>query len=136
LLCFCGDYHQCYRGDLQHLLESIVSDVQVTNEPKRVECGAPDYILTRKQIPIGYIEAKDIGKNLDEKSYKEQFDRYKGLLSNLIITDYLDFWFYKDGEKVVTVKIAEIVGKSIKPRSEEFELFLDLINNLVSVHAH
>ena len=38
-----------YRGDLQNLLESLAPDVMVTNEPSRVACGAPDYILTRKK---------------------------------------------------------------------------------------
>lgn len=42
-----------YRGDLQQLLTSLLKDVSVTNEPKRIECGAPDYILTRKDVPIG-----------------------------------------------------------------------------------
>ena len=50
-----------FRGDLQQLLESIVPDIAATNEPKRQSCGAPDFILTRKDIPIGFIEAKDIG---------------------------------------------------------------------------
>ena len=66
-----------YRSDLQNLLESIVSGVLVTNEPAHIACGAPDYIITKRNIPIGYIEAKDIGKPLDSKEYKEQFDRYK-----------------------------------------------------------
>ena len=39
-----------YRGDLQQLIESIVPDVRATNEPKRQLCGAPDYILTKKEI--------------------------------------------------------------------------------------
>ena len=69
-----------YRGELQNLLESLVPDVMVTNEPARVACGAPDYIITRKNIPVGYIEAKDIGADLDNKTYKEQFDRYKASL--------------------------------------------------------
>jgi hypothetical protein len=45
-----------YRGDLQNLLMAILPDVLVTNEPAHVDCGAPDYVLTRKEIPIGYIE--------------------------------------------------------------------------------
>ncbi|MEZ4527633.1 MAG: hypothetical protein R2941_17070 [Desulfobacterales bacterium] len=53
-----------YRGDLQNLLESLAGDVLVTNEPARVACGAPDYILTKGNIPVGYIEAKDIGADL------------------------------------------------------------------------
>ncbi|MBC7557576.1 MAG: hypothetical protein H7195_11515 [Chryseobacterium sp.] len=34
--------------------------IKATNEPKRIKCGAPDYILTKKEIEVGYIEAKDI----------------------------------------------------------------------------
>jgi hypothetical protein len=50
-----------YRGDLKQLIESIVKDIAATNEPKRQSCGAPDYILTKKDIPVGFIEAKDVG---------------------------------------------------------------------------
>src|SRR5690606_29734592 len=82
-----------YRGDLQNLLESMVPDVLVTNEPARISCGAPDYILTRKNIPVGYIEAKDIGADLNSKLYREQIDRYRRSLGNLTVTDYLQFYF-------------------------------------------
>lgn len=61
-----------FRGDLQQLIESIVPEVRATNEPKRRDCGAPDYILTKKDILVGFIEAKDIGdKDLEgkKKSY-------------------------------------------------------------------
>lgn len=122
-----------YRGDLQHLLDELTSkDVLVTNEPARVKCGAPDYILTKKNIPVGYIEAKDVGKPLDSKDYKEQFDRYRGSLHNLIITDYLDFWLYRNGERVATVTIAEIKNKRIKAKPENFDNFLDLIKDFSS----
>ena len=77
-----------FRGDLQQLIESIVPTVRATNEPKRQKCGAPDYILTVKEIPVGFIEAKDLGdKDLDgtkKTGNKEQFDRYKASLNNLI----------------------------------------------------
>ena len=75
-----------YRVDLQNLIMAILPDVLVTNEPARVQCGAPDYVLTRKDISIGYIEAKDIGVNLASKTFKEQFDRYKSVLTNLILS--------------------------------------------------
>ena len=87
-----------YRGYLQSLLESIATGVTVTNEPARIKCGAPDYILTRKEIPVGYLEAKDIGKDINHKDYKEQFDRYRKSLNNLIITDYLEFQLFIDSE--------------------------------------
>jgi hypothetical protein len=47
-----------YRGYVTQLIKSQVPGVDVTNEPQRIACGAPDYIITRKGIPIGFIEAK------------------------------------------------------------------------------
>src|SRR5260370_18900402 len=49
-----------YRSSLKELLESLFPGVIATNEPKRIKCGAPDFILTKKQTPLGYIETKDI----------------------------------------------------------------------------
>jgi predicted helicase len=118
-----------YRGDLQTLLENLVKDVLVTNEPARIACGAPDYILTKNGIPVGYIEAKDIGVDLKSKILKEQFDRYKAALENLIITDYLDFQFYVNGEFKTSIKIAEIKDGHIIPIPENFASFESLINN-------
>lgn len=118
-----------YRGDLQNLLMAILPDVLVTNEPARVACGAPDYVLTRKDIPIGYVEAKDIGVDLKDKKLKEQFDRYKSGLTNLIFTDYMDFHFYKDGEFVTKIEIASVENGSIIAKPENFEQFNNLIKN-------
>jgi predicted helicase len=118
-----------YRGDLQNLIMAILPDVLVTNEPARVDCGAPDYVLTKKDVPIGYIEAKDIGVDLASKTLKEQFDRYKAGLTNLIFTDYLDFHFYKEGEFVTKIAIAKIENNAIIPIPENFEQFTSLIKN-------
>lgn len=69
--------------------------------------GAPDYILTKKDIPIGFIEAKDIGdKDLDgvkKTGNKEQFDRYKSSLNNLIFTD--------DGDSIVLMDPVYQMGR-------------------------
>ena len=118
-----------YRGDLQILLEEISPNVLVTNEPARVACGAPDYILTDRNIPVGYIEAKDIGKDLEHKDYKEQFARYRKSLDNLIITDYLDFRLFVDGEFVTSIKIAEIERGIIRPITDNYEQFVSLIKS-------
>lgn len=118
-----------YRGDLQNLIMAILPEVLVTNEPARVDCGAPDYVLTRKDVPIGYIEAKDIGVDLASKTLKEQFDRYKAGLTNLIFTDYLDFHFYKEGEFITKIAIAKIENNTIIPIPENFNQFESLIIN-------
>lgn len=122
-----------FRGDLQQLLESLVPTIRATNEPKRQSCGAPDYILTKKDIPVGFIEAKDIGdKDLDgtkKTGNKEQFDRYKASLNNLIFTDYINFHLYREGEFITKISIAEITDKGIKPLTENFGNFENLIQD-------
>ena len=122
-----------FRGDLAQLIHSLVPDITATNEPKRQSCGAPDYILTKKTIPIGFIEAKDIGdKDLDglkKTGNKEQFDRYKASLDNLIFTDYLNFHIYQNGEFITKIAIAEVVGNRIQALPENFVTFENLIKD-------
>lgn len=122
-----------YRGDLKQLIESIVTDVAATNEPKRQSCGAPDYILTKKDIPVGFIEAKDIAdKDLEgnkKTGNKEQFDRYKASLNNLMFTDYLDFHLYRDGQFVTKIAIAEIQNGKIVSLPNNFSSFENLLKD-------
>jgi len=122
-----------FRGDLQQLIESLVPEVIATNEPKRQSCGAPHYILTKKEIPVGFIEAKDIGdKDLEgakKNGNKEQFDRYKASLDNLIFTDYLDFHLYHDGVFITKIAIAEIQNGTIVPLTNNFAAFSNLIKD-------
>lgn len=127
-----------FRGDLQQLLESLVPTIRATNEPKRQSCGAPDYILTKSEIPVGFIEAKDIGDSdlsgRKKTGNKEQFDRYKASLNNLIFTDYIDFHLYREGEFVTKVSIGEITPNGIKPLPENFATFENLIKDF-STHV-
>lgn len=122
-----------FRGDLQQLIESIVPTVLATNEPKRQSCGAPDYILTKNDIPLGFIEAKDIGdKDLDglkKTGNKEQFDRYKGSLTNLIFTNYVDFHLYQDGQFVTKISLGEVTDSGIKPLTNNFSGFENFIKD-------
>jgi type I restriction-modification system DNA methylase subunit len=125
-----------FRGDLQQLIESLVPDIRATNEPKRQSCGAPDYILTKKDIPVGYIEAKDIGdkdlEGLKKTGNKEQFDRYKASLNNLFFTDYLSFYLYRDGLLITHISIAEIQQGSIIPLPQNFAAFTNLIKDFTT----
>src|SRR5574344_1006247 len=122
-----------FRGVLEQLIESIIPTIKATNEPKRQSCGAPDYILTTKDIPVGFIEAKDIGdrdlEGAKKTGNKEQFDRYKASLNNLIFTDYLDFHLYREGEFVTKIAIGEVTEKGIKPITENFERFENLMKD-------
>jgi len=119
-----------YRADLEALIRELVTDVEVTNEPANVtDCGNPDYVITKGKIPIGFIEAKDLGKDLTSKSFKDQFDRYRKALDNLIITDYLWFRFYQNGELVAETHIGQIGIGRIDPLPENFDEFANLIRD-------
>ena len=124
-----------YRGALEQLMQTLLPKLRIVNEPKRVKCGAPDYIASRKDgMPVFYIEAKDIGDNdLDGRNphgHKEQFTRYKQALDYIIFTDYLDFHLYEHGEFVDSVRIAEVKGDKIIAIKENEEKFLNLIEHV------
>ena len=124
-----------YRGALEQLIQTLLPKLRIVNEPKRVKCGAPDYIASRKDgMPVFYIEAKDIGDNdLDGRNphgHKEQFTRYKQALDYIIFTDYLDFHLYEHGEFIDSVRIAEVKGDKIVAINENEEKFLNLIEHV------
>ena len=130
-----GDAREhAYRPALQNLLQALLPNIQIINEPARVSCGAPDFVLRsiKNSIDVGYIEAKDIGKDLDVKGYKEQFDRYRAKLPNLIITDYIEFRLYREGELKQTISLAKLVNKKLVPDLKEFEAFAIFIHNFAS----
>jgi hypothetical protein len=57
-----------YRQFLAQLNGELASECVAVNEPKRSECGAPDYVVMERQSRLkrGNIEAKDIGVSLDD----------------------------------------------------------------------
>lgn len=117
-----------YRPALKTLIESIKTDITATNEPRRELYGAPDYIVSRAAAPIGYIEAKDIGKPLDVIERDEQLKRYRQGLHNLILTDYLEFRWYVWGEHRLTARLAGVAEngrlKAVKNGAEEVAALL------------
>lgn len=96
-------HEHAYRPALQQLLDEMLPNYTVTNEPSRYLCGAPDYLISQSkgaQQPVFFVEAKDLfDSDLDGmRQHKEQFNRYKSSLDYIIFTDYLDFHVYEHGE--------------------------------------
>lgn len=122
-----------YRPAIQALVNIFDSDIKAINEPKRVDCGAPDFLVQRGDIVIGHIEAKDIGIALQKmKGYsKDQQERYRNALPNLIYTNCLDWDFYRDGELVTSVSIADISTK-IEPHPNQFETLENLLKDFIA----
>jgi hypothetical protein len=93
---------------LKVLLESLGDGIIATILPPRIECGAPDLIVTKGSATVGYVEAKDIGTSLDEIEKTEQLKRYISSLSNLILTDYLEFRWYRDGKRELEANLGTL----------------------------
>ena len=110
-----------HRPALKTLLESALHGITATNEPKRIECGAPDFAISANALTIGYIEAKDCHISLDalERDSRlknpgspngKQLKRYRHALPNLILTNYTEFRWYVDGERRSIAKLADDDG--------------------------
>jgi len=129
-----------YRGVLQQMLSALMPGFTILNEPKKQECGAPDYIITdRAGSSVSFVEAKDIGDDdLDGKKrtgHKEQFDRYKAALPSIIFTDYLDFHLYVNKQLYGSVRIADWDGKGrVKGKPENYGKLVELIGNAAKVN--
>lgn len=124
-----------FRPVLEELLKEYQPDFVIINEARRQECGAPDFIINNvNNIPIGYIETKNINDNdlTGEDRNKEQFDRYKEALPNIIFTDYLDFYFYRNFQLLTSIRIAEIIEDKIIPIPCNFDDFERQLNEFYS----
>jgi hypothetical protein len=89
------------RPALDHLLNSFAKEkkIKVIHEPKRdlTGKGAPDFKFKTNECILGYLENKKIAENLDQVLKSEQIAKYRQLRDNLIITNYLEWIWLKDG---------------------------------------
>lgn len=123
-----------YRPALASLLSELLPKYVVTNEPRRIDCGAPDYIISKggsSNIPVAFVEAKDVNdRDLDgNREHKEQFNRYKNSLDHILFTDYLDFHLYEFGEFVDSVRIAEVRGDKVVVIQPNVTKFLEMVDS-------
>jgi len=122
-----------HRPALKTMLEAMETGLNVINEPKRIACGAPDLRVMRGGIPVGYIETKDIGKNLDEAARSDQLKRYRESLPNLILTDYLEFRWYVGGERRETVRVASMsIDGKIHSTHDGIQAVSDLVQKFLA----
>lgn len=117
-----------YRPALQRLMNSF-DDTVAVNDPKHSEHGAPDFVFLKKsntKIIKGYAEAKDITVSLDKTEKTNQMERYGGY-ANLFLTDYLEFRFFKNGEKYQTISLGHVKdGKLYKTPENANQLASEL----------
>ena len=102
-----------YRPALQELVETFGrKGTKAINEPTHVACGAPDFIVEHRGVPVGHIECKDVGADLDRAENSEQLKRYRDALPNLILTDYIEFrWYYSGSDAPRIAKLGRLNRK-------------------------
>ncbi len=109
--------------------------VDITILPKRTEAGNPDFRVWDGQAEvIGYIEAKkpDV-KSLEHIANSEQLQRYREAFPNLILTDFLNFYLYRNGQLLRSTFIArkELFLQRIKPPVENVDDFIELMKEFL-----
>ncbi|KMW69896.1 MAG: type ISP restriction/modification enzyme [Limnoraphis robusta] len=124
-----------HRPALKNLIESFRSGIVATNEPKRINCGAPDFVISQGQLIKGYIEAKDVGISLDKTQTTPQLKRYFNALGNLILTDYLEFRWYVRGELRLKTQIAKVSknNRKLEQNNEGIEQLDQLLTQFLEV---
>ena len=101
---------ESFYPELADMLEKMAdatgrAHVHVTTLPRPTEGGNPDFRLWNgTDRIIGYIEAKKpTEERLDSIENSEQLKRYRSTFPNLILTNFLEFRLYRNGERVETV---------------------------------
>ncbi len=84
-------------------------DVSVTTLPKSTDAGNPDFrIWNGTDRIVGYIEAKKpTEERLDAIEESKQLKRYRATFPNLILTNFLEFRLYRNGQRVDEVLAAQ-----------------------------
>lgn len=122
-----------YRSCFESLFESLSKNITALNEPKRVKCGAPDFIIKNGNLVIGHLEAKDLGVDIRNlKGYgKEQQKRYLEALPNIIYSNGLEWDFYRDGKLIDSVTIGTL-GKVITSDGSQYTKLESLLENFIA----
>lgn len=109
--------------------------INVTILPKATEAGNPDFkVSDGRWSQIGYIEAKTIGTDLNKIEDTEQLERYISTFPNVMLTNFTEFRFYRDGKFVDKVEIAHsknITKLGAVPPELNEDKFYELLNNFL-----
>jgi len=99
---------------LQKFLEEVTRNyfsrdtITFTQEPRKIDqIGRPDFIARDGLLPLGYIEAEAYGRNLNNLTghAAAQNARFIENLDNFILTNFVEFRLYTDGQLRSTANV-------------------------------
>ncbi len=131
-------YYSTLESLLNEYLESVHrKNIHIMTLPKKTEAGNPDFrVWDGKQHIVGYIEAKAPStENLDRIENSEQLKRYRRTFPNLVLTNFLEFRLYRNGDLIDKALIGKpFVLHKLKttPPTENEETFLSLLERFFS----
>jgi hypothetical protein len=131
-------YYSTLEGLLGSYAKSIgKNDIHIRTLPKKTEAGNPDFRVWDGNLHIvGYVEAKvPTTEDLDQIEESEQLQRYRHTFPNLLLTNFFEFRFYRDGDLVDKVVIGRPfvmhkLGKT--PPIQNEPQFLELLEKFFS----
>ena len=110
------------------LLEAAAARVKTVTEPQRIACGAPDFAVLRDGLMVGHVEAKDVDAVLDEAARSDQLTRYRRSLENLLLTNFIEFRWYVDGELAEKMaRLTHLIREVIVAAFEQEEASANLV---------
>ncbi|NOX71820.1 MAG: N-6 DNA methylase, partial [Candidatus Micrarchaeota archaeon] len=127
-----NDYtEQSYRTAFQNFIERLDGNFSLIQESKKEkEIGTPDFKAFYKVRKIGFIETKDVDKNLDKILESEQLRKYVEGINNLILTNYYRFMLIRSGQKIFDFNLFDLTdlnNKGFIISDDKIEKFIQLI---------
>jgi len=128
-----------YRTDFENLLRAVFESINVKridHDARAKQGNKPDFVVLKSSVPILYIEAKDIGVSLDKVEKSEQMARYYGY-ANLVLTDYLEFRFYRNGlpyQAPISIASYDLKHRTITSHPQNYSLVGQLLIDFAQGH--
>ena len=122
---FTGDTTEpSFYSTLENFIQEVaksenLNNISITQQPKRLLVGTPDFTVRRGKELIGYIEAKDIGIHLEDIENDKQIEKYKKEFDNFILTNYFEFWLWRRSEKSWVFKVNTSIGELITLKANQ-----------------
>ncbi|NEQ76122.1 MAG: hypothetical protein F6K23_25635 [Okeania sp. SIO2C9] len=97
------------------------------------QAGIPDFTVRKNNNLLGDIEAKKIGENLEKIQLIDQLKRYleSAVGENLILTNYLEFRWYKEGKLKLETSLGKVKNHKIIA-NDNSEKTAELIQSFLS----
>ncbi|EAH6929575.1 DNA methyltransferase [Campylobacter jejuni] len=142
-----NDKEHTHRTALQNLLQAIKDNqdkqnkISIKQEPNNDKegRGAPDFLITKDFLTLGYIENKRVNANLDNIITSDQILKYTKLSPNIILTDYLRFILLSlnDKNEIIICKEVKICSldeiKSVIKNQSLLDIKTQELNELFSI---